>query len=544
VKAIRIKEDSASVIGDKCIACGACVRACPSGAKRVRNDVERVKNLIKAKNRVIVSLAPSWSGMFDYTPAAMVSLFKKLGFEGVSETALGAQEVSVKTAQILKNGEKELYISSACPSAVDYIRLYKPEFTRNIVPIASPAVTHAKMLKTLYGGDVCVVFAGPCIAKKNEAQKRPELISAALTFEELKLWINEEISDMSFLSVSDGADFIPKTACEGALYPIEGGMNDTIKRAAPLDGVQLISLSSLLSLENALKDYKPSGKKIFLEALACVGGCVNGPCRAVEKSGICVISDILSKVKFRKYTPQNPQVVVNENYVSNHEERKFYSLSEITQAMKKIGKHAQEDELNCGGCGYASCRDLAAALISGDAEASMCVSYMRKKAMRKADAMFRRMPAAIVMVDSNLRVLEANDAFMRMFCEGKDDYEIFSSRPDGLAGAAIDKIVNFYEIFKQALELGQDVCKERLCVKNKLYDITAFTIEDNEIAGAIITDVTLSEMNREKIAQKARDVINKNVTTVQEIACLLGEHMVETELILNSIAKDYDKDVR
>jgi transcriptional regulator of aromatic amino acid metabolism len=163
---------------------------------------------------------------------------------------------------------------------------------------------------------------------------------------------------------------------------------------------------------------------------------------------------------------------------------------------------------------------------------------MRKIAMRKAAAMLRCMPSAMVMVDSELKVVEANDAFMRMFCG--DMYEIFASRQDGLAGAAVDRIIDFSDIFRQALQTGKDIHKEHFPVKNKLYDISAFTIEENELAGAIITDVTRSEMNREKIAQKAREVITKNVATVQEIACLLGEHMVETELLLNSIAQDYE----
>ena len=207
--------------------------------------------------------------------------------------------------------------------------------------------------------------------------------------------------------------------------------------------------------------------------------------------------------------------------------------------MKKIGKHTVDDELNCGGCGYATCRDLAKALLDGDAETSMCVSYMRKIAMRKAAAMLRCMPSATVMVDSEMNILEANDAFMRMFTG--DMYDVFKARPDGLAGAAIERIVDFADIFKTILESGKDLHKERFPVNNRLYDISAFTIEENEIVGAVITDVTQAETNREKISQKAHEVISKNISIVQEIACLLGEHMVETETLLSSIAEDYEE---
>ena len=193
---------------------------------------------------------------------------------------------------------------------------------------------------------------------------------------------------------------------------------------------------------------------------------------------------------------------------------------------------------NCGGCGYATCRDLAKALLDGDAETSMCVSYMRKIAMRKAAALVRCMPAAVVMVDRNLNILEANDSFMKMF--SGDMYEIFKARPDGMNGAAIDRILSFSELFKTCMNSGKDLHKERYAVKDRLYDISIFTIEENEIVGAVITDVTQSETNREKIAQKAHEVISKNISIVQEIACLLGEHMVETETLLSSIANDYD----
>ena len=168
----------------------------------------------------------------------------------------------------------------------------------------------------------------------------------------------------------------------------------------------------------------------------------------------------------------------------------------------------------------------------------MCVSYMRKIAMRKAAAMLRCMPSAIVMVDSDLKIVESNQSFMKMFCG--DMYEVFAERPEGVNGACIDRIVDFADIFKQTLKTSQDVHKERYPVKDKLYDITAFSIEKNELVGAVITDVTQSELGREQIAHRAQEVISKNIAIVQEIASLLGEHMVETELLLSTIAEDYD----
>lgn len=539
VKAIKIENGHASVIPERCIACGNCVKCCPANAKRVRSDIDKAKNLILAKKDVYVSLAPSWSGVFEHSPKKMIAILKALGFKGVSETALGAQEVSIKTAEILNNAEKGLFISSACPVIVDYIKLYRPEFINCITPIGSPAMTHAKILREKYGNDIAVVFIGPCIGKKNETTYN-DLIDVALTFEELKIWVNDEDIDVSDIQSENENQFVPYTAYEGTLYPIDGGMNETIKRIGVKENIQLISVCGLQAFENALNNLNLDtiDKPIFIEALSCEGGCIGGPCISTNKAGISLISDVLSKVKNRDYIPKKASTVVDYEMKPLKVVNTDYPLEEILMALKKIGKHTVDDELNCGGCGYATCRDLAKALLDGDAETSMCVSYMRKIAMRKANAMIRCMPAAVVMVDNNMNILEANESFMKMFTG--DMYEVFKARPDGLAGAAIERIVDFADIFRTILKTGKDLHKERYHCKNRLYDISAFTIEENQIVGAVITDVTSTETNREKISQKAQEVISKNISIVQEIASLLGEHMVETETLLNSIANDYD----
>ncbi len=541
IKAIKIQGGSASVINDKCIACGHCVTVCPAGAKRVRNDIEKVKIALIENKKIYVSLAPSWAGVYDVSKEQMITSLKKLGFSAVSETALGAQEVSIEVANILNNSEKGLFISSACPVIDDYIRLYKPEFVSSIVPVASPALTHAKLLKETYGDDIEVVFIGPCIAKKNEADENPDLLLASLTFDELNYWFREEFIDIENIKTDDDAMFVPEHSYEGALYPIEGGMAETIKLVGIKNNdVTFINVSSLESFDKALNGIKPNEikNKIFVEALGCSGGCINGPCISADKSRILITSDIYSNTEYRENIPTEAKTVVKKEYIAKPVKKEEYTMEQITRALQKISKHNASDELNCGGCGYSTCRDFVNALIAGDAESSMCVSYMRKIAVRKASAMLRCMPSAVVMVDSKLEVLEANDSFMQMFCG--DMYEIFANRQEGLAGASIERLVPFSELFKSSLDTGKDIHQEHYSIGDKLFDITIFTIEFGEIVGAVITDVTKSELDRSKIAKRARDVITKNIATVQEIASLLGEHMVETELLLNSIAEGFD----
>ncbi len=542
IKAIRIQGGSASVIDDKCIACGHCVQVCPAGAKRVRNDIDKVKALFLTGKKVYVSLAPSWAGVYDIPKEKMIAVLKKLGFDGVSETALGAQEVSIQTAKMLNEADKGLFISSACPVIDDYIRLYQSDFAKCITPIASPALTHCGLLKDTLGDDIKVVFIGPCIAKKNEADANPELMSVALTFDELNYWIKEEFIDIKNIETDESCKFVPESSYEGALYPLEGGMNETIKRVGiDKDDVTFIAVSSLEDFDKSLQNIKPEKveNKIFVEALGCSGGCINGPCLSSEKSRILITSDIYANTQYRDNIPKEPRKVVGMEYSPKPVETVEYSIEQITKALRKISKHSEEDELNCSGCGYASCREFVNALIAGDAEPSQCVSYMRKIAVRKAAAMLRCMPSAVVIVDSNMEIVEANDSFEHMFLS-EEMYEVFASRQDGLTGASIDRIVTFPELFKSALDTGKDIHQEHYAIKDKVYDISIFTIEDNELIGAVISDVTKSEIDRSKIAQKAREVITKNITTVQEIASLLGEHMVETELLLSSIAEGFD----
>ena len=542
VKSIQIKDGSASVLADRCIACGHCVTVCPSNAKRIRYDIDKVKGILSAKKHVIVSLAPSWISIFDYTKQQIITILKMLGFTNVSETALGAQEVSIEVAQMIKQADRGLFISSACPVVVDYIRYYKPEYADYITPVASPALTHAKMLKEKYGDDIGIVFIGPCIAKKNESDRCPELIDAALTFDELNYWIKESYIDLAKIEVLPDENFVPEESNEGALYPILGGMNETLKYIGIDNDVQLIDICTLHSLDKALNGLHPDRleEKIFVEALGCDGGCINGPGISMCKSTILKTSDVLNNFNKRESIPETAKTVVNMDYSRIDYKKQEFRHEDIVKTMERIGKHNEEDELNCGGCGFQTCRELACAILAGEAEPSMCTSYMRKIALRKAAAMLRCMPSAMVMIDNKYTILESNDSFMKMFCG--DMYEIFRERPEGVNGADIDRMVPFADLLKTALTTGKDVHKEHYACGNKLYDINVFIIEENEIVGAIITDVTQSELNREKIAEKAKQVISKNIAKVQEIAILLGEHMVETELLLSTIADDYTTD--
>ncbi len=342
VKAIMSEDGHASVIDQKCISCGRCIKSCPNKAKHVRSDYKKVKALIQEGKRVFASIAPSYVGSLPYRSSQLIAKLKQLGFEGVSETAIGAQEVSIEMTRVLNQASNGLYISSACPVVVDYIRKYKQEFIHNITKIASPALTHAKMLKKKYGDDIEVVFIGPCIGKKNEATEYPDLMSHALTFDELKEWLAEEFLKSKSTDLYSNESFDLKYANEGILYATEGGMNETFKKVGLEKRVQLMTVTTINSLDEALDGLKVQTLEnvVFIEALSCAGGCLNGPCADTTTPTVAKVSNVLSRYNSRFFIPKRPKVVVPLDYEPIQKsilmKNKLQLLKKLVNLMSKM----------------------------------------------------------------------------------------------------------------------------------------------------------------------------------------------------------------
>ena len=540
VKAIQVRDGHAAVIPEMCVACGNCVEVCPVKAKQVRNGTGRARQLLAGDVPVYASLAPSWVSEFRGVSAAqLIRALKELGFTGVSETALGAQLVSAKLARELDTAPEGLLLSSACPTSVDFIRKYLPELAENITPVASPLIAHCQLLHDTFGENIRTVFIGPCIAKKNESDRHPGLLSLALTYPELRQLFREEGIDPKRVTPKADDSFIPESAEEGARYPIEGGMNDTIAFQTTNRKVHYVTLSGLENIELALSGLGelPKGETIFVEMLACHGGCVHGPCAEHDSPGLLERLRVLNYAKL----PEQPKERTTQGGIGDDFPAAAFAppapgISEITAALRSIGKNSPEDELNCDGCGYDTCRNFAQALLAGRAEPSMCVSYLKKQAQKKANALLRSISSAVVITDKKLQIIECNRNFAALF--GEDILEAFDACP-GLAGADLTRIVPFAGLFASALQSGHDVRRDSLKVGKRLYNLNIFNIEPREVVGAVIFDVTNTEMRREQIAARAREVIDRNLATVQEIACRLGEQMADTELLLRSIADNY-----
>jgi iron only hydrogenase large subunit-like protein len=540
VKAIRVQDNCAQVAPERCILCGNCTLTCPSNAKQVCDDLPSAKALINCRRAVVASLAPSFAAQYPgVRPGQLIRALKMLGFFAVSEMALGAQEVSAGVYGLMQSETRGIWISSACPTVVDFIRKFHPDCLPHVCGVLSPLLAHCKMLRAQYGNDIAVVSIGPCIAEKKEAEEHPALLDAALTFEDLDFWLAERHIKLS--EVVDCADdrFEPEAAEEGALLPIVGGMAPGLTGKLEIDDVGFIALSGMQDVEQALKDI-PAWKReheVFFEMSACAGGCINGPKAARGASIARRRYEIIRNAKAASEFPRRPSIGIGESYKAAPATRNEYGELQLREALRTVGKYSPEDELNCGGCGYDTCRDFAGALISRNAERMMCATYTRKLAQKKANALLQKMPSAVVIVDDELKIIECNSNFVRLFSSEDEPAK-------NLEGRALSAVMPFSYLFSRVLESSEDIVGHDIRYDRSILTSSVFTIEPNSVMCGIFRDISEPLFQKEQIIDRAREVIQKNLKTVQQIAYLLGENAADSEIILNSIVRSFTpKDV-
>ena len=537
VKAIRVEDHHASVIGENCIYCGHCTTTCPVEAKKVRNDLDRARFLIHNYPRVIASVAPSYISEYSaVSKSEMAAMLQELGFWKVSETALGAEMVSAESARYFEKQTGGVHISSCCPVVVEYIRKYYPKHTSKIMPYDTPMLSHGRMLKAKYGADVKVVFIGPCIAKKKEAEENRGVIDAALTFKTLNAWFNnaellpEDVADIP-------AKFEPECAGDAALYPIEGGMIKGMQKVTDLDEETSVTFSGLSNVKKVLDelDTYPAEGKLFLELLACEGGCVNGP-GAKETTTLLgkrqhIIADHKNRAAYCSNSTATSTWINRYDYIQPVA-KVYYDTDVVDETLRSIGKFAGEDELDCGGCGYQSCRAFSMAILEGKAERNMCVSYMRRVAQDKASVLLHRMPYGVVMVDEHLKIIESNQVFAKLLGE---DIELAYEAKPGLCGADLKKVLPWHAFFDRFIDSDESQMERDLHMDDKMYNLSVFTIQKDRIFCGILRNLGMPELKRDEIVKRTHEVIQENLSTVQQIAFLLGENASKTESILNSI---------
>ena len=529
VKAIRFSGNQAHIIDNECILCGHCFVVCPQNAKEIVDGTEKARVLLQSGEPVVVSLAPSF--IANYEGVGIESMRRalcKLGFFDVEETAIGATIVKTEYERMLREEERDIIITSCCHSVNLLIQKHFPSALEYLTDVMSPMQAHCADIKRRMP-NAKTVFIGPCVAKKDEAEYYEGLVDAVLTFEELTNWLKSER-----IELEKEVDDTPESRAR--FFPTTGGILKTMAQNAP--GYTYIALDGVDNCISALKDIE-SGKihKCFIEMSACVGSCIGGP--VMEKyHSTSPIKDYVTVADYageRDFEVDQPAPMELKKHFSMIEKKlQAPSENDIMAVLRQMGKFKPSDELNCGSCGYNSCREKAIAIIQGKAEISMCLPFLKDKAESFSDTIVKNTPNGLIVLNENLEVQQINNAARKiMNIRAASD----------VLGEPVVRILD-PTVFVQVRNSGRTVRDQRtyLAEYKKYVEQTVVYDSDSRMLIGIMRDITDEEADREKKArinkqtvEVADTVVEKQMRIVQEIASLLGETAAETKIALTKL---------
>ena len=529
VKAIRFSGNQAHIISDECILCGQCFVVCPQNAKEIVDEREKVKVLLQGEEPVVVSLAPSFIANYEGVGIeSMRRALKKLGFYDVEETAIGATIVKKEYERMLREEDRDIVISSCCHSINLLIQKYFPSLLGYLADVVSPMQAHCLDIKKRIP-NAKTVFIGPCVAKKDEAQSYKDIVDAVLTFEELTKWLEEEQVELE--QEIDSEEY-----SRARFFPTTGGVVKTMEKDylrynyIALDGVEKCIV--------ALRDIeKGNVHKCFIEMSACAGSCSGGP--VMEKNNFFspvknygTIADYAGKKDFVVAQPEVYGLKKTFGYMKREEN--IPTEEEIRIVLQQMGKFQKSQELNCGSCGYNTCREKAIAIYQGKAEISMCLPYLKEKAESFSDTIVKNTPNGIIVLNEKLEVQQINNTARK----------IFNIRyATDVLGDPVERILD-PEIFVNVLESGYNMRNKRefLAEYQCYVEQSVIYDQDSHLLIYLMRDVTEEETAREKKESISRQtmevadkVVEKQMRIVQEIASLLGETAAETKIALTKL---------
>lgn len=525
VKSIKFSGNQARVISKECILCGQCYVTCPQNARVIADDTEKVKVLIQSGDPVYVSLAPSFIANYDGVGIeTMRTALKKLGFFDVEETAIGATIVKKEYENMMRERRQDVIISSCCHTVNLLIQKYFPNELMFLADILSPMQAHAMDIKKRHP-EAKVVFIGPCLSKKDECQAYDGYVDVVMTFSELTKWFNQE--GITLERVADENE-----NSRARFFPTTGGILKTLEPS--VGGYKYMAIDGIENCMSALRDIENGNvHNCFIEMSSCVGSCIGGP--VMEKFHCSPIKDYLAVANYAG----NKDFSVSD--YDNFELRKSFSVmdanskmpsdDEITAILKQMGKFKPTDELNCGCCGYETCREKAVAVYQGKAEVSMCLPYLKDKAESFSDNIVNNSPNGLIVLNEDLEVQQIN----------KSARKIMNIRSaSDILGDQIVRILDPKD-FLEVLKTGRAIRDRRtyLAEYKKYVEETILFDKDYRILICIMRDVTDVETVRTKkehietqTVEIADKVIDKQMRVVQEIASLLGETVAETKSAL------------
>ena len=528
VKSIRFSAGQANIIQDACILCGHCFVVCPQDAKEIVDDTEKVRVLLQGDEPVIASFAPSFAANFEGSGIeAMRDAVRKLGFADAEETALGAAQVKREYDRMLMEDGRDVVISSCCYSINLLIRKYFPQLLPYLADVVTPMYAHCRDIKKRIP-NAKTVFIGPCVAKKDEAAESGGVVDAVLTFEQLSAWFRQE-------GITPEKKTDQNDESLTRLFPTTGGILRSMKMDAP--GYTYLAMDGVDNCIAALHDIEESKvHHCFIEMSACPGGCIGGP--VMEKYHRSPVRDHISISRYagtKDFPVEQPSITeMRAPYMPIHVEEMRPAPYEIESVLHEMGKFRKEDELNCGSCGYDTCREKAIAIIQGKAEISMCLPFLKEKAEGFSNVIVKNSPNALIVLNEKLEVQQINRAAMDMLN--------LRSQSDVL-GDHIIRILDPKD-FEAVRKNRQAIYNKKIYLAeyNRYVEQTIVPAEEGRMMVCIMRDVTSEESQRrrrEEISQEtvevADRVVDKQMRIVQEIASLLGETAAETKIALTKL---------
>lgn len=528
VKSIRFSGNQAHIIGDECILCGQCFVVCPQNAKEISSEIEKVKVLMQTGDPVFVSLAPSFIANYEGIGInGMRKALKQIGFYDVEETAVGATIVKREYERLLREDSRDIVISSCCHSVNLLIQKYFPKELRFLADVLSPMQVHAKEIKKK-NPTAKVVFVGPCVSKKDEAWYYDGYVDAVLTFEELTEMLKSA-------HVEFEADMDSTEHSLARFFPTTGGVLKTMTERLP--NYEYLAVDGVENCINALKEIENGNlHNCFIEMSACVGSCVGGP--VMEKYHRSKIKDYISVSKYageRDFEVEQPESLdVKKHFLPIERGSLIPSEVEINKVLREMGKIRPQDELNCGSCGYASCREKAVAILQGKAEMSMCLPYLKDKAESFSDCVVNNTPNGLFVLNEQLEVQQINNSARKI---------MNIRQASDVLGEPVVRILDPSD-YVRVLETKRGIRNKRtyLAEYDRYVEQTIVYDEVSRLLICIMRDVTDDEearLKKEAMSKQtieiADKVVDKQMRIVQEIASLLGETAAETKIALTKL---------
>ena len=589
VNAIKVpgREGKPEIRHNRCIGCGYCISACAPGAISYRESIDEARMILKGDKPRLILLDPAIAAEFeditDYRK--LVQMLRVMGFDHVHEVSFAVDLVARQYEELFSSFRGKYYLTTTCPVIVSMVEKYHPGLIENLAPIVSPMITAAKMSRELHGGDIKIVYAGPCIENKNEIYRydekdRPDVV---ITFSELRKLFREFGIEEAKVEYSE---FDPPDGYRGTIYPISSGLMEAAGLRRSLIEGNLITADGKRSMVEAIEQFEKNGIdiKCHFNLFSCEG-CLMGPGTSAGGNRYnrrsLVTKYVQKKLKnFDKDGWSNDikrfkNIGLATSFKENDQRLPFPGEEKIHEILEKLDLTG-DNEIGCNACGYESCRDFAIAIAKGLATPEMCFSYSlrsqqnyirtlkqtndklaqtqaalkdseqkarleqetAKEASATIQTMLQKIPSALVIVDKNLKIIQSNESFIR-FC-GEDAREINEVIP-GLVGADLKSLIphDFYNFFSFVINNNEEVVNKDLRHNEGMYNLSVFPIRKGRVAGAVIRDMSVPEVQKEEIINRVTDVIDKNLELVQKIGFLLGEGASETERMLNSIIESY-----